>query len=114
MTAMKLSILTLYHRVFPQKWLSWSAISMAILVMSWGLYSLFITIFQCNPIAMVWDTTITDGSCIDRDAAQLASAIVHVLTNFGILLLPALLLWKLDVSNVNKWLLLFSFSIGGR
>jgi hypothetical protein len=77
----KISILLLYHRLSK---LVWFKICVYIVIGIVGSYSLGIIvalIFPCNPIAMNWDLSITEGKCIDKAGIYLATAAVNVITD---------------------------------
>ncbi|KAK8085950.1 integral membrane protein [Apiospora phragmitis] len=84
----KLSILLYYHQLSPQVWFRRSVIATIIVVLGYTPGTFFSLIFGCYPVAKSWDATITDGTCIDRDALYFVTGILNIATNASILALP--------------------------
>lgn len=57
--------------------------------------------YSCRPMARYWNKSL-DGSCINIAAGLLARAILNVITDLCILLLPIWLLWPLQLAW-SKW-----------
>src|ERR1700761_5272908 len=63
-TLTKLSIIISYIRLFPTTWLHRLMYGTAAIVATFWVCSVFITIFQCNPVRAAWDFTLTNKRCI--------------------------------------------------
>lgn len=63
----------------------WTA---AFFVVSYNVASIFADIFSCNPVAMSWDVTILNGTCINRPLLYFANAGLGIFADFITLLLP--------------------------
>ncbi|KAK9413399.1 putative G-protein coupled receptors family 1 profile domain-containing protein [Seiridium unicorne] len=102
----KLSILLQYIHVFlPLKKppvIYWSAIFLIISNFTFYLASTFLEIFSCQPIAKSWDPLITDGHCIDILALNVAASTINTVSDITILILPQLVIWRLNVSLKRK------------
>lgn len=72
----------------------------------------FIFIFVCSPRAMFWDKTITRGKCLDIFQINLIGAIICIVSDLTILLLPLSRISQLNVSKQKKIGLAFLFAIG--
>ena len=72
----------------------------------------FSLIFACNPIAKSWDVTILEGSCVDRPALYIATAVLGVATDVILLALPIPMVLGLQMPKMQKVGLLFMFAIG--
>ncbi|KAJ5787486.1 hypothetical protein N7457_002476 [Penicillium paradoxum] len=57
-TVNKLSFLCLYLRIFPQRAFRVTCYGGLGVIAAWGLAYLFLTIFQCDPMASFWDITV--------------------------------------------------------
>ncbi|OTA88098.1 hypothetical protein M434DRAFT_53738, partial [Hypoxylon sp. CO27-5] len=102
----KLSILMQYIQVFmPAK--QPKAIyrtTVSIIGLNFGYYfaRIFIEVFACQPIAKAWDPLINEGRCIGMMSRDVASGIINTTSDFIILILPQLVIWKLNISFKNK------------
>ncbi|RAL09235.1 uncharacterized protein BO97DRAFT_427504 [Aspergillus homomorphus CBS 101889] len=63
-TPAKVSILVFYVRIFSTRNFRVAAYIVGAFVVGHGIGILFAAIFQCSPIAYIWDKTIEDGSCL--------------------------------------------------
>ncbi|KAH6712105.1 hypothetical protein BKA61DRAFT_486494 [Leptodontidium sp. MPI-SDFR-AT-0119] len=98
----KLSILLLYLRLSPF-WLF--RITVWIVVVVTILYSVlgsFEFLFNCRPIAKNWDVTISGGSCIEAFKVFTIHGVINILTDFVMLALPVLLVYKLQLPIKQK------------
>ena len=77
----KISILLLYHRLSKLMWFKISVYVVIGIVASYSLGIIVALIFPCQPIAMNWDLSITEGKCIDKAGIYLATAAVNVITD---------------------------------
>ncbi|KAI0121425.1 hypothetical protein F4776DRAFT_630805 [Hypoxylon sp. NC0597] len=102
----KLSILMQYIQVFMpanQPKVMYRT-TMSIIGLNFGYYlaRTFIEIFACQPVAKAWDPLITEGRCIDVMSRDVASGIINTTSDFVILILPQLVIWRLNISFKNK------------
>lgn len=77
----KLSMLLLYHRLSKLLWFKICVYIVMGIVASYSTGIIFALIFPCQPIAMNWDLSITEGKCIDKAGIYLATAAVNVITD---------------------------------
>lgn len=63
---------------------------------------LFMTIFRCIPQDKIWNPEHVGGQCIDFNVAYLASGAVNIISDFLILLLPMLAIWRLQLASKRK------------
>lgn len=111
-TLTKLSVIFFYLRVFEVNdsfrkvlWLT------GLLVISWMLFALFSTIFQCKPISKSW-LPLEPGTCINIYQWWLGSAISSLIIDFIILLLPVPMLLNLQMQASRKFLIMVVFAFG--
>lgn len=76
-----------------------------------GISILFYSIFQCYPIRAAWDSSIT-GVCINRVASYKATAILGVITDAMIIVIPVPLVMGLKMSWQKKFGLMALFGLG--
>jgi hypothetical protein len=69
-------------------------------------------IFPCTPFKKTWDVTITEGSCIDRTPVFMATAVLNMITDLLLLILPIPMVVKLHMPRAQKMGLICAFSIG--
>ncbi|KAI0147456.1 hypothetical protein GGR57DRAFT_251514 [Xylariaceae sp. FL1272] len=65
----------------------------------------------CTPYERNWDKTLP-GKCIDIKIINLASAIINLFFDIGILALPQRVIWKLNMSKKRKVEISTMFAIG--
>lgn len=67
----KVSILRLYHHVFPTPYMKKGVTAVYILLALWTVACMILTIFQCTPINAAWDKALVrtgGGHCVDQGA----------------------------------------------
>ncbi|KAI0509540.1 hypothetical protein F5B22DRAFT_616708 [Xylaria bambusicola] len=102
-TLIKLSILTLYLRLFNvNRHFKNACYAMMVFVLAWGIAVLFTTIFQCQPVTAAWDKTIPDFKCFSLSAFVIGSNVPNILADAVIIALPLPLLWSLKLSTTRK------------
>lgn len=83
--------------------------------MAW-LYSqssgVFVTIFQCRPVAAAWDFTIPGRKCIDYVDYLYASSAINVATDLILCVLPWPYLWRLHMPMKQRVILCLLFGGG--
>lgn len=90
----------------------WSIWVTIVIVVGYSIGIFFSLIFACNPIARSWDITIQEGSCINRPALYIATAVLGIVTDVMLLVLPLPLVIRLQVSIQQKLGLMLMFAIG--
>ena len=112
-TGIKASILCMYLRLFGvNKAFSKAVYSFLVMVVAWGVATFFSTIFQCTPISAVWDPSTTNGQCLDYPSWFIGTSVPSILIDFGILVLPITMIWRLKLSTGKKVALTSIFLIG--
>lgn len=76
------------------------------------LISTFLEIFACTPIAKAWDPLITNGHCINVLALNVAASSINSLSDIGILILPQVSIWRLQMALRRKVQISTVFLIG--
>jgi hypothetical protein len=61
----------------------------------------FLEIFQCMPRKKIWNLTIK-GRCIDINKTFVATAVIDVIDDFIILIIPLVWAWKLQLRPKQK------------
>lgn len=108
----KLSLLFLYHRLSPQRRFRVVVYVVMAVVAGYSFALVFVLIFSCRPIQMGWDAMITDGKCVNRPAVYIATAVVNIVTDLFILVIPVPMVSKLQMPKQQKLGLICMFVIG--
>lgn len=109
----KIAVLTLYLRIFQNKWCRDFTWLTGVVVVVNGVQFLIATSVICQPYAFKWDKTIRGGHCGDIMAVYTFASIPHIITDVSILLLPIPTLCKLQTSTSRKIGIMLTFAIGG-
>ncbi|KAH6676534.1 hypothetical protein B0J14DRAFT_355936 [Halenospora varia] len=77
-----------------------------------GIINLFMVLFQCLPISSNWDKTIPNPKCMNFNAVTVAFAALGVITDGLALIIPAWIVWDLQISMRQKIMLIGVLSFG--
>ncbi|KAJ6036769.1 hypothetical protein N7540_001048 [Penicillium herquei] len=108
----KISALFFYARVFNAKNRS-LRIQLWILgglVAAWLLAAYLVSIWQCDPIARAWNTSIP-GKCVNKFAWYTATATISCVIDIWILVIPIPLIMRLNTSLRRRIYLLVAFCL---
>jgi hypothetical protein len=114
LTVVKLSILLFLRRLESQSrvvnGLIWGAMAFVV-----GLFiaTLFVDIFQCRPIAYVYDMSIPGGTCIDQGGFYVSTAALNLLTDLVVLSIPIIITWSLQMPLRRKIAVCIILCLGG-
>ncbi|KAI1779131.1 hypothetical protein F4818DRAFT_437924 [Hypoxylon cercidicola] len=67
---------------------------------------------SCTPYRKIWDVTVSEGSCININFLYIPGAIVNLLSDMIILVLPQRVIWGLQTSSKNKIGISLIFAVG--
>ncbi|EAW09305.1 uncharacterized protein ACLA_035080 [Aspergillus clavatus NRRL 1] len=114
LTMIKISILLFLRRLESRSTvvnlLIWSSIVVTVLLF---VIVLFIDIFQCTPVAYLFDPTIEGGSCIHQAAFYVSTAATNLFTDLLVLVIPILITWSLQMPVRRKVAVCIILSFGG-
>ncbi|GLA09005.1 hypothetical protein AnigIFM60653_010809 [Aspergillus niger] len=103
LTMVKLSILMFLRRLESQSRLVNSLIwSTMFITVALFIAVLFVDIFQCSPVAYVYDFSISKGSCINQGAFYVATAATYLFTDLLVLSIPIIITWGLHMPLRRK------------
>lgn len=108
----KLSLLLSYYRLSPIKWFKTAVSILMLVVLGYSFAIIFALIFACKPIAKNWDVTIMKGTCINKAAIYIATAIVNIATDVTLLLLPIPMIAVLQMHLMQKLVVVIVFALG--
>ncbi|KAL6228785.1 hypothetical protein BDW75DRAFT_250640 [Aspergillus navahoensis] len=109
----KLAIIMLYYRLLnplrPYRRLLWF---IAIIITSYSVALMLALVFACHPIERAWNAAITTGSCIDRPAVYLATAITNTVSDVVLLVVPIPAVVRLHLRMIQKIGVICIFGVG--
>ncbi|KAK2054742.1 hypothetical protein LY76DRAFT_628728 [Colletotrichum caudatum] len=108
----KLSLLTFYLRLSPQRWFR---VSVWVGIVVVCLYTGCITtlmLFHCNPVRKAFDFNIAEGTCLDVGILYMATAVSNILTDIVLFILPMPTLFSLSMKMGLKIGAAVIFAIG--
>ncbi|KAL4897523.1 hypothetical protein BDV59DRAFT_167930 [Aspergillus ambiguus] len=114
LTMVKVSILLFLRRLESKSrlvnFLSWGTMAVTV-----GLFLavLFVDLFQCWPVAFVYDKTIAGGTCIAQGAFYVATAALNLFTDLLVLSIPILITWSLHMPLRRKIAVCLILCLGG-
>ncbi|KAL3420446.1 CFEM domain-containing protein [Phlyctema vagabunda] len=110
----KTAIILFYLRIFPDRGFRKIAYGMLAINVIWGFVVILITIFQCAPVHYFWERwdKTTNGKCNNSHAQAWASAIVNIVLDLAILILPLPQLLKVALKPKKKFHVCMMFSVG--
>ena len=114
LTMIRLSILCLYLRIFPQRWFKLSIYAMMATNTIYGAAFVLLSIFQCKPVQAAWtrwDGTVS-ANCVNVNALAWTSAAVNIVLDVITVILPLPALTRLAMSQKRKTHMFGIFSLG--
>lgn len=109
----KLSILFFYYRLSVSGGFRVSVNVLIVINIALTVSIFFADLFQCTPVAFVWDSTIPGGKCMNTKAFFIGSAVLNIVSDFAVLLLPIPMVMGLKINTRKKIALISLFSLGG-
>ena len=111
-TLPKLSILSMYLRVFTTKPYRMSVYVIAVILIMTFVVGGLTGSLGCQPLAFFWNPTIPGGHCIDINAFFRWISLPNILTDVAMLVLPQPLIWTLQITRNQKIGLTVTFLTG--
>lgn len=87
-------------------------VTMIVLSIAYGVASLLTTVLICRPIQTAWDSRV-QGTCGDQTIAYVALESAGLIIDLAILILPIVIILKLNMSMKNKLVIVVISSTGG-
>ncbi|KAH6862885.1 hypothetical protein AA0119_g8731 [Alternaria tenuissima] len=107
----KMAFLALYYRVFALKRFRQACIVLGVISVGWTVSYVVVCIFQCTPVPRVYNRTIP-GTCINFFWHRWSNAILNLLTDLAIFILPMPVIFGLNMSKGSRIGLMVLFSMG--
>lgn len=113
-TAIKVSILLMYHRIFSvDKSFRLQSLLLGVVVLAFWLAATVAMILHCRPIAHRWTTLWSDEYCFNLNLFWMITGVIEVVIDTVILALPIRLVLGLRLSRKDKVSVVFVFLLGG-
>jgi hypothetical protein len=112
-TAIKISILLMYRRIFSVDYFRLESLLVGIIVVVWWIVGTIATIISCLPIDRLWMGPSAGGYCFDFNIFWMAMGAVELVVDILILLLPVNVILGLRMSKQQRVLLVGIFLLGG-
>ncbi|KAG4281802.1 hypothetical protein FPRO06_10706 [Fusarium proliferatum] len=110
--AIKLTFLIHYYRIMSVSNMRWLYLGALGFIILWGTYQGIGVFFFCIPIQSFWDSGVK-GRCLPAQPTMwLISGIVHIVTDFAIIVMPLPIVWKLQLPRYQKIYLTGIFGLG--
>ncbi|KIX04957.1 uncharacterized protein Z518_05829 [Rhinocladiella mackenziei CBS 650.93] len=113
LTGAKASVTLLIIAIKPLKSVVIACYGMLVFVGVWGVASVFVLAFQCFPNRWVLgpDSGLGNNTCIDQYAMQVAIRSLDIASDVGIVLLPILMMQKVQVAPKKRLVVMALFGL---
>ncbi|PLB47435.1 hypothetical protein P170DRAFT_478283 [Aspergillus steynii IBT 23096] len=111
-TAVKVSVLLFYRRMFPTRTIKILLIVLSVLSTIWFLLITLFSIFQCMPVRKAWDPTVP-GKCIPHLDIFIGMQATNIFLDIAVLCLPISAVMDLNISRSRRIAVAGIFSLGG-
>ena len=110
----KMAFLLFYIRLFPTSGFGRIAYPLLAITFVQGAAFTFLFVFQCKPISYAWTQWDgeAEGTCLNFDLGAFLHAVMNILFDFLIFVLPVVQLRKLNMSKKKRWQVLSMFAVG--
>ncbi|KAM0323242.1 hypothetical protein ACHAQA_008833 [Verticillium albo-atrum] len=108
----KLSLLTFYLHLSPQRWWRVAVWTSIVIV---ALYTIIITIMlfvHCTPVSKAYDVLMVEGKCINVGILYIATAVSNIITDILLFVLPIPMVVRLRMGIFPKVGAIVIFAIG--
>ncbi|KAG4435113.1 hypothetical protein IFR05_009400 [Cadophora sp. M221] len=111
LAVVKVSILLQYRRIFTAPATQKACVVGLVVIVCWAITQIFLNAMICMPVASFWDPTI-QGKCIPFLPIWYTYAVVNIITDFSIFILPLPALKSLQLPKKQKIILFVIFGLG--
>ncbi|KAH7136271.1 hypothetical protein EDB81DRAFT_902015 [Dactylonectria macrodidyma] len=113
MTLAKWSLGFFLLRIVQEPWHKTAIWASMLLLMGASISCMFCFWLQCSPIAFLWDWTIPGGKCeLNTLPIYIILGTFSVLVDFFFAIFPWIFMWKLQMNQREKLIILGSMSLG--
>jgi hypothetical protein len=101
----------MYRRIFVGIGMRRATTAALVILVAWGIALVSFLAMICLPIQALWDPSV-QGRCMPFVPAFFAPAVINMITDFGIFLMPLPAVKQLQLPLKQKIILLFIFGLG--
>lgn len=101
----------MYRRIFVGTWIQRANLAALVFLTAWGITLITYLSMICLPIQRLWDPTV-EGHCIDFVPAFFAPAVINMITDFTIFVLPLPAIRQLQLPLRQKIILALILCLG--
>ncbi|KAF5722310.1 integral membrane protein [Fusarium mundagurra] len=112
LSAIKLTFLIHYYRIMSVSNMRWLYLGALGFIILWGTYQGIGVFFFCTPFQSFWDSSVKGHCMLSQPTLWLISGIVHIVTDFAIIVMPLPIVWKLQLPLSQKIYLTGIFGLG--
>lgn len=110
--AIKFTFLIHYYRIMSVSNVRWLYLGALGFIILWGTYQGIAVFFFCIPIQSFWDSGVKGRCLLAQPTMWIISGIVHIVTDFAIIVMPLPIVWKLQLPRSQKIYLTGIFGLG--
>ncbi len=111
-TTTKFSILAMYRRIFPTRFMNLGFWILGGMTTAWWLAVILVATFQCDPVGKVFDPFMATGHCISIAQFFLGNSIPNIINDVMILCLPIYEISQLHLPRGQRIALAGVFLLG--
>ncbi|KAK6207902.1 integral membrane protein [Colletotrichum tabaci] len=108
----KLSLLTFYLHISPQKWFRVAVWTVIVVVSLYTGCIAILMLFHCSPIRKAFDFHVTGGTCLNVGVLYMATAVSNIVTDVMLFVLPIPMIFNLRMKLAQKISAVLIFAIG--
>ncbi|KAJ6016944.1 hypothetical protein N7451_000323 [Penicillium sp. IBT 35674x] len=97
----KLSVLSMYTRIFPNREFRVAVIVLGVVTVAWIIVITCMNVIQCAPVERAWNTSIP-GACIDARDLFIATSVPNIVTDIATIILPMQSVWKAKATITHR------------
>ena len=112
LVSVKCSIIACLLRVFPNALFRKTMMGTALVTIAIFICSIFVGVFQCNPVFAAWQFTFQGARCISIVHFYYPASTINMLTDLILCSAPLPLLWKLQMPRSEKLGVCTLFGLG--
>lgn len=110
----KLSILSFYLRLSPEKPFRIGVYSLIGLTVIYTITYIIVILLVCRPVAANWDLSLAeDAQCFSKLVPMMTLSVANIVIDFSILLIPIHVVVPLQMPRRQKLSLILLFATGG-
>ncbi|KAF4448605.1 hypothetical protein F53441_8024 [Fusarium austroafricanum] len=112
LTATKLTFLIHYYRLMSVSNMRWVYIGAICFVSIFGTLQCIGSFLFCIPLEAYWDPRVKGRCFFNQTTLWTISGIIHIITDFAIIIMPLPIIWKLNLPLPQKLYLSGIFGLG--